>query len=111
MARKNIKVKPGKGQSQIGFMAGIAFVILGILVVIPTAGLFGIIWTCIAAFICYSHYKNAYTDEGMPAYEISIDEDVSQIEERLKKLDHLYNNGLITRDEYDEKRKEILNQI
>ena len=74
-------------------------------------GLFGIIWTCLAGFICYSYYKNAYTDEGMPAYEISIDEDVSQIEERLKKLDHLYNNGLITRDEYDEKRKEILNQI
>jgi hypothetical protein len=111
MARKNIKVKLGKKQSEIGFFAGIAFVILGVVVAIPTFGLFGIIWTCLAGFICYSYYKNAYTDEGMPAYEISIDEDVSQIEERLKKLDHLYNNGLITRDEYDEKRKEILNQI
>ena len=27
------------------------------------------------------------------------------------KLDSLYNQGLITRDEYDEKRKQILNEI
>ena len=45
----------------------------------------------------------------------SIDEEVkgnvSDIEERLRKLEHLYNSGLITRDEYDKKREEILNEI
>lgn len=115
MAPRNIKVKPGKGQSKIGFVAGIAFVMIGLFVAIPTFGLFGIVWTCLAGFICYSHFKNAYTDEGMPTYEISIDDnegaDIGDIEERLKKLDHLYNSGLITHDEYDEKRKEILKEI
>lgn len=115
MAPRKIKVKPGKGQAEIGFFAGIAFVIIGLLVMIPTFGLIGILWTCIAGFICYSHFKNAYTDEGMPTYEISIDEEVkgnvSDIEERLRKLEHLYNSGLITRDEYDKKREEILNEI
>ena len=112
MAPKKIKVRPGKRQSEIGFIAGIAFVFTGIFVAIPTFGLFGILWTCIAGFICYSHYKNAYTDEGMPAYEISIDEtDTSDIEARLKKLENLYNSGLITRDEYDVRRKEILDEI
>ena len=111
MAPRNIKVNPGKSQSKIGFFAGIAFVMIGLFVAIPTFGLFGIVWTCLAGFICYSHFKNAYTDEGMPTYEISIDGDVSNIEERLKKLDHLYNSGLITHDEYGEKRKEILKEI
>ena len=42
MAPKKIKVKPGKTQSKMGFIVGILFVILGVFVVIPTFGLFGL---------------------------------------------------------------------
>ena len=112
MAPKNIKVRPGKEQSKISFYISIVFVFIGFTIAIPLFGLFGIFWTAVACLGCYNAYKQGYTDEGMPAYEISIDEtDTSDIEARLKKLENLYNSGLITRDEYDVKRKEILDEI
>lgn len=113
MASKKIKVKPGKTQSKLGFFVGIAFVLIGCVVVIPIFGPFGILWTAVAGFITYSHYKNAYTDEGMATHEILIDEDGDKedIEAKLKKLESLYNQGLITQEEYQEKRKEFLQEF
>ncbi len=113
MASKKIKVKPGKTQSKLGFFVGIAFVLIGCIVVIPIFGPFGILWTAVAGFITYSHYKNAYTDEGMATHEIVIDEDSEEedIEAKLKKLESLYSQGLITQEEYQEKRKEFLQEF
>lgn len=63
---------------------------------------FGILWTAVAGFIAYSHYKNAFTNEGMATHEIVIDEnddtysavsgtsDDEDIEVKLKKLESLY---------------------
>ena len=121
MAAKRVKVKPGKAQSKIGFIVGIIFVGIGVFIAIPTFGLFGIFWTAIAAFIAYSHYKNGFTDEGFPTHEIIIDEEEpvevgentgsSDIEERLRTLGSLYDQGLISGEEYEVKRKEILDSI
>ena len=115
MTKKKIEVKPGKTQSKVGFFVGICFVIIGLVIAIPTFGLFGIIWTGIACFGCYENYKNGFTDEGVPSYEIAIEDNediaVNDIETRLKKLEHLYNEGLITPEEYTQKRKEILEEI
>lgn len=118
MAPKRIKVSPGKTQSQFGFIVGIVFVFIGIFVAIPAAGLFGIFWTACAALICFSHYRNGFSNQRIPTYEIDIDEgeatyqeSTSSIESRLKQLEDLYNRGLITRDEYDQKRKEILDEL
>ena len=126
MSAKRVKVKPGKAQSKMGFIVGLIFVGIGIFVAIPTFGLFGIFWTAIAGFIAYSHYKNGFTDEGFPTHEIIIDEDElsavrenggsrdfagDDIEERLKTLASLYDQGLITGEEYEAKRKEILEEI
>lgn len=126
MSAKRVKVKPGKAQSKMGFIVGLVFVGIGIFIAIPTFGLFGIFWTAIAAFIAYSHYKNGFTDEGFPTHEIIIDEDElsamretggsgdfagDDIEERLKNLASLYDQGLITGEEYEAKRKEILQEI
>ena len=55
MAPKRIKVKPGKTQSKMGFIVGILFVILGVFVVIPTFGLFGLIWTGVATMIAFTN--------------------------------------------------------
>ena len=113
MAPRKIKVKPGKTQSKLGFFVGIAFVIIGVIGVIPIFGPFGILWTAVAGFITYSHYKNAFTCEGMATHEIVIDDDSDgeDIEEKLKKLESLYNQGLITQEEYQEKRKEFLQEF
>lgn len=121
---KRIKVKPSKEQSKFGFIVGIGFVLIGCIVVIPIFGPFGILWTVAAGFIAYSHYRNAYTDKGMPTKEIIIDEDSNpasfsgsspddemDIEAKLKKLESLYNQGLISHDEYQKKREEFLKEF
>ena len=127
MAPKRIKVKPGKSQSKVGFIIGFIFVAIGCVIVIPTFGLFGIFWTAIAVFITYSNYKNAFTDDGIATHEIIIDDDgnvnsayiegygntddTMDIEAKLKKLESLYNQGLITREEFEKKRKEIIDRF
>lgn len=119
MGNKNIKVKPGKTQSALGFIVGILFVILGITVAIPMFGIFGILWTAIAGFITFFHYKNAFTEKGMATHEIVVEEDSEtsaepsqdNIEDKLIKLESLYHQGLITQEEYDSKRKEILDRL
>ncbi len=117
MAPKRIKVKPGKTQSKMGFVVGILFVLIGCTVVIPTFGLFGVVWTAIAGVIAYTNYKNGFSEEGVATHEIIIDEgaevmrgsDVGEdIEAKLVKLNSLYEQRLITKEEYDEKRKELL---
>ena len=120
MAPKKIKVKPGKTQSKMGFIVGILFVIIGCVVVIPTFGLFGVVWTGIAAMIAFSHYKNGFTKEGFSTHEIIIEDGVEvtntyddgeDIEAKLIKLNSLYEQRLITKEEYDEKRKELLKEF
>lgn len=133
---KKIHVRPGKGQSKIGFAVGIMFCLIGVFVVIPTFGLFGIIWTALAGLIAFSHYRNGFTDKPIDSKVIEIEEngedvtftthkgfqsysyDIENIkpkqedtEERLRKLINLYTQSLITREEYEQKKKEILDEL
>ena len=120
MASKKIKVKPGKTQSRIGFVVGIVFVFLGVIVVIPTFGIFGILWTILAGLVVFGNYKNGFTDKGVATHEIIIEDgmeiieradDGEDIEAKLLKLNSLYEQRLITKEEYDEKRKKILEEF
>lgn len=43
--------------------------------------------------------------------EISAEPSRESIEDRLLKLESLYHQGLITQEEYDSKRKEILDKL
>ncbi len=137
---KRIKVKPGKTQSKLGFFVGIGFCILGLVVVVPTFGVFGIFWTAVAGFITYTNYKNAFTEEGVASHVIEVDEDditvtrgygagrsysydssqssgdyvsseEEDVESRLEKLQSLYSRSLITYEEYEAKKKEILEDL
>ena len=117
---KKIHVRPSKSQSKIGFIAGIIFCLIGVFVVIPTFGLFGIAWTAFAGLIAYSHYRNGFTDKPINTKEIEIEENgevedckpkKEDVEERLRKLVDLYTKSLITREEYEQKKKEILDEL
>ena len=138
---KKIHVRPGKSQSKAGFVGGIIFCLIGLFVVIPTFGLFGILWTAVAGWIAFTHYRNGFTDKpmdsrvieiedngedvtvtshagfGMQSYKVEGNNDEVQktepesVEERLKKLTNLYVQSLITREEYEQKKKEILNDL
>lgn len=116
MAVKKIKVKPGKLQSKFGFIVGILFMILGFVVVIPIFGVFGIIWTAIAGLIVIINYKNGFSDEGIASHEVIIEDNKDNlnsddIEEKLIKLNSLYEQKLISKEEYDQKRKELIDNF
>ena len=108
---KKVRVKPGKGQSMMGFIVGILFCLIGVFVVIPSAGLFGVFWTLMALIITITNAMNAFTDKGVTSHEIIIDDGEESIESRLRAGEELYNAGMITEAEYEEKRKEILKDL
>lgn len=120
MSQKRIKVQNGKTQSKVGFAVGIVFVLIGIFVAIPTAGAFGVLWTIVAGIITYAHFKNGFSDEGIASHEIIIEDDwdmegnrntQEDVETKLIKLNSLYDQRLITKEEYDEKRKKLLDEF
>ena len=133
---KKIKVRPGKTQSKAGFIVGIAFCLIGVFVAIPMAGLFGVLWTGVAVWITYSHYRNGFTDKPISnrvieieddgnsatvrtgvfddfrtSYDVGMEADGEDIEGRLRKLQSLYQQGLITAEEYEKKKQEILERL
>lgn len=67
--------------------------------------------------IAFTNYKNGFSDEGVATHEIVIEDGMEipnaydsgeDIEKKLIKLNSLYEQRLITKEEYDEKRKELL---
>lgn len=116
---KRVRVKPSKGQSLVGFVSGLIFCFIGLVVVIPAFGAFGVIWTLFAVIMTITQAFNAFSDKGIASHEIVIEDDRERnivrgsksSEERMKELQELYDKGLITADEYQQKRKRILEEI
>lgn len=111
----------------MGAVFGGIFVLIGIFVAIPTFGPFGILWTAMAAAITgynlfaafgknkggsYNEYMGQSIDiENMDGYtEVPGAQpgSVSDAEERLQQLQRLLDAGLITRQEFEAKRQEII---
>lgn len=115
---KKIRVKPGKGQSVGGFVIGLLFCLVGVFFAIPSSGFFGVIWTLAALAITVTNAINAFSDKGAPTHEIVIDDETvvegvsaRDVKDRLETLRQLYNDGTISGEEYEEKRKKILDEI
>lgn len=118
---KNIRVKPGKGQSVSGFIGGLMFCLIGIFVAIPTFGGFGIIWTLFAVIITVTCGINAFSDKGIATHEIIVEDDEEEsgfksrshesAKTRMEQVKELYDTGVISSSEYEEKRKQILDEI
>lgn len=112
--RRNIRIKPSKSQSILSLIVGAVFVLIGITFVIPSAGLFGIFWTLIAVIITGMSAVNLFSKKGISTAHIEINDDVntpSDSKQRLQEVENLYREGLITKDEYDTKRKNILDEL
>ena len=97
---KKYSVRPPKYQSLVGFIVGILFVLIGLVAVITVI-----------------HGINLFTDEGISIGTV-IEEETrprpkpeDNTRERLEKLEALYRDGLITKIEYEQKRREILNEL
>ena len=118
MSRKRITYRPSKAQSILGGVVGGLFVVLGIFVVIPTFGPFGILWTLIAVGITATNLYHAFGKKYVgPRIEVEDQEpDPRQpadfnAQARLEQLESLRASGLITEEEYQEKRQQIVDQL
>ena len=124
MARKKITYRPSKGSSVFGGIVGCIFVLIGLVMVIPAFGLFGILWTGTAAVIAgmsfYQGFSKRYTgpeihieEEGTaegPASAPTAGES-RDAQSRLTELRQLYDQRPITQEEYEAKRAEILKEL
>ena len=110
---------------------GFVFVVISITTIIPNAGLFGVIFLVAGLFFCINGIRLAVSKNDVAhrvGYEVETDldksivglmEDVAEtgedssdsVEERLTQLRSLYEQRLITQEEYDAKRQEILKEL
>lgn len=110
---RRVTYRPSKASGVFSLIFGCVFVLIGIFVVIPSAGAFGILWTLIAVGITV---YNGYVAFGKKYIgpEVHIEDETppsEDPEERLRKLRELYDQRLITEEEYEAKRREILGEL
>ena len=127
MARKRVTYRPSKTGSAFGGIVGIIFVLIGLFVIIPTSSMaggfaliFGILWTAIAAGITIMNFYQAFGKKYVGP-EIHIEEEEtrraaspaggSDVKHRLEQLEELKSAGLLTEEEYRQKRAEILGEL
>ena len=116
MARKRVTYRPNKAGGVFGVVWGGFFVLIGLFVVIPSFGGFGLIWTLGALAITVMNGYQAFGKKYVGP-EIHIEDEeptrtsADSIEERLQALRNLYDRSLITEEEYEAKKQEILNEL
>ena len=120
--KQRVTYRPSKSSGVFGGVVGVIFVLIGVFVVIPTFGPFGILWTLFAVAITGMNLYQAF-GKGYVGPEIHIEEDDEgtcetpapvggvSAQDRLTELRALYDQRLITREEYEAKRKEILEEL
>ena len=113
-------------------LVGSIFVILSITTIIPNAGLIGLIFLVVGGFFAVNGIRIAVSKNGMAqrvAYDVEQDLEESIVgmmeepsaakeipekesaESRLLELRSLYEKHLITTEEYELKRQEILRDL
>ena len=118
--RRNIHYKPSKSASILSGVIACAMGVFG-LFTIPSIGAmigFKVIW-CLMAFGMgiYNFLLAAGVVKYNGGYEITDETDdgakerKSDAEVRLEELQTLYDRGLITEEEYQEKRRDILDRL
>ena len=122
--KKHIRYRPSKASAGMSVAVGIIFIIIGFTLVLPATfgsgflpvGLFGLAWTGIAVAITVVNGLYLFGKRDNTSFfgsYVSTDEETEEEseQERLKKLQSLYDQRLITAEEYEEKRKEILKEL
>lgn len=116
------RIRPSRSMSKISFFIGIFFCLFGLGFIIATlfvldsprliATPFAVLWTAIAVYNTYRNYKNGFTDDGYSLYEIDSMEDSREqnFEEKLRQLERLREEQLISESEYREKRRKIMDK-
>ena len=72
--KQRVTYRPSKSSGVFGGVVGVIFVLIGVFVVIPTFGPFGILWTLFAVAITGMNLYQAF-GKGYVGPEIHIEED------------------------------------
>lgn len=72
-----------------------------------TVRIIPLIWTIVSLVITYNGFKCGFLDKEIGIYELN-DSGVLAFDEKLRRLEALKIEGLISESEYNQKRKEIL---
>lgn len=103
----NSTYPPNLTQVVLGMAWGGILALLGLVVIIPVFGGFGIFWTLIAAMFTILHFWQFFVKK-YPA--VKGGKRRPEAERRLKQLESLKTAGLIDDREYREKRRKILEE-
>lgn len=121
--RRVVRIHPSKPSMVLSLVVGVIFCLLGVFIVIPTFGVFGLFWTLISAGITVVNAMPLFSEEERDLYHtMTVEEDSGydglaadtqsdDIAARLEKLKALYDRRLITAEEYESKREEILRRL
>ena len=121
--KRRVTYRPSKGQAAFGLVVGVIFVLIGLTVVIPSFGAFGVLWTLFAVGITIMNGYHAFGKKYIGP-EIHIEDEESGMEgspagqpqapsaeARMQSLQNLYDQGLVTAEEFEAKRREILEEL
>ena len=98
-------------------LIGAIFVCIGIFVVIPNLGVFGYFWTAISVVIMICPpimmvVMNKKMAKGVNIETTVTHEDLTEtVETKLAKIEKLYNDGVISKEEYEKARANVINNI
>ena len=118
--KRRVTYRPSKAQSALGLVFGGVFILIGLFVVIPTFGPFGILWTAMAVGITAVNGYHAFGGKyAGPEIHIEDEENTSRpsapvdlnAKARLEQIESLRASGLLTEAEYQQKREEILRSL
>lgn len=118
--RRRMTYRPSKGACLFGGGVGIIFVLIGVTTAVPVFGAFGVLWTLVALGITIYYFALAFGKGSVGS--VTIEEEPAagpgpspapapDASARLEQLRSLYDQRLITQEEYEEKRKEILKEL
>jgi hypothetical protein len=114
---RKARIRPSRGISGFAMIVGLIMIGVGIKVIIPIFGPIGVIWTLFAVIITLFTAINAFSSRGIASQNIYIEDssdsriDQNDMADRLKRLERLRMDGLITEEEYRKKRGEIVNKL
>lgn len=115
MFPRRVRIRTSPAASAFGGVAALVFVGLGIFVVIPMFGPFGVVWTLLAVAMAIFHFYNAFSSRGIASEIIEVtdggDLRSDSVESRLRQLDDLKAKGLITPADHERRKTEILREI
>ena len=121
--RRRMRYRPSKASCVFGGIVGIIFSCIGVFMVIPTFGPFGILWTLIAIGITIYQFAMAAGKVSMGSWSIEDEDGAGEgsgsagdgsgrsAQDRLTELQNLYDRRLISQEEYEQKRQEILKEL